>query len=453
MPRVIVSSGHTAQNPGTIANGLREYDVAKAIAKAVIPVLRQNGVQCLVVPPNLDLFKRIEWINQSGFDQSTNDVAIEVHINDDGRSGIEVWHEGKGPSNSQKLAEEILTATVNETGLSNLGNKSEYDHELGSISFIHEVQPISCIIECGFIDNANDAAFLKQDANLQKAGSGIAKGILRYYNMPVAQSSIPQPISNPAVNTNANLPVNNSLQNTFSRPGIATTKPMQPVRPMPTSLPSDNMMSPLTNAGGLDDDFAFDEGLGDDLPAIPQFNRTPIGTNPQAFNPSAGGLPARPGVGGAPAPMLSRDERKEVIKKTYVKILGREPNQNDLNYFLNIGIKEDELIKKMMDSQEHADLVKARQEVISIKQKSIEEQNELIALRAFKTDNEKIIANLTQSLNQKNIALQQMQHKLNSLTYTQKMMQQSPTSNSTSSKKYKGTFLDKLFKAFSDLFE
>ena len=156
--------------------------------------------------------------------------------------------------------------------------------------------------------------------------------------------------------------------------------------------------------------------------------------------------------GAAFAPMPSREERKELIKKNYVKILGREPNQNDLNYFLNIGIREDELIKKMVDSQEHVDLVKARQEVIKIKQQLTEQQTELQQLRALTKDQTRVINNLNASIQQKNSAIGQLQQKINSLLqkfsekYSRKITRKTESG-------YKGNFLDRLFKTFSDLFD
>jgi len=140
-----------------------------------------------------------------------------------------------------------------------------------------------------------------------------------------------------------------------------------------------------------------------------------------------------------------------MITRNYVKILGREPNQNDLTYFLNAGIKEEDLVKKMLESQEHADLIKSRQEVLQTKQSLKDHQLELMQLRAATADQKGIIENLSASVAQKNYALSKMH-------YTLTMLQRSQASGTATNPelnnpKYKGTFLDKLFKAFSDLFE
>lgn len=67
---------------------------------------------------------------------------------------------------------------------------------------------------------------------------------------------------------------------------------------------------------------------------------------------------------------------KERVKEIYKKVLGREGSESDINYIVNLKIEEKELIKRMVDSQEHMELVKAKQEVYEAKRKVEEaEQN------------------------------------------------------------------------------
>lgn len=417
MPRVIISSGHTSTSPGTEANGLREVDLARKIARSVLPQLRGNGVIALAVPPELDLASRIEWINKTGFNEDNDDLALEIHINDGGKRGIEIWYEGEGGNKSEAAAKVILQETVAESALPAVGARSEYDHELGSLAFIHETNTISALIECGYIDNEEDAKFLKEDSNLELLGKGIAKGILKYlkieYKEPqqavtkIPAAQVPAPAS--------------------------TTKVAKP-RFNPYAMP------PVSSNAPIIDDFGMSPGNG--------FNSFAGGGFGQGVTP--GGGMQRPGA--FPA-MPSREERKEFISKNYVKILGREPNQNDLNYFLNIGITEDQLIKKMIDSQEHADLVKSRQEVLRVKKKYNEQQEELQRLRAKANDQEKIISQLQQSIEQKNTSLSDLQSRITNLQKIEAARSISANGADEKAVKYRGTFLDRLFRVFSDLFD
>ena len=116
-----------------------------------------------------------------------------------------------------------------------------------------------------------------------------------------------------------------------------------------------------------------------------------------------------------------------------------------------MGVREDELLRKMVDSQEHADLVKARQEVITAKKQLSDQIAELQDLRAGNEDQKNIIESLNLSINQKNVALTKLQIDIREL---QQKLQEKPVIRKTSKhKKYQGTFLDKVFKAFSDILD
>ncbi len=439
MPRVVISSGHTADNPGTKANGLVEYEVARKIAKATLPYLRGNGIITLSVPSNLELIQRMEWINKTGYDKNTNDLALEIHINDGGEEGVECWYEAEGNNDSQRLSTLLVTSVCEETKLKNRGAKSEYDHEFGSIAFVNETNPISALIECGFIDNANDSKFLSQDANIDKIAKGLAKGVMQYYNLPfrdvpAAVTPVQSP-SKPATTTIS--------PSSKASPPEAKSEPRpedeqrneQPQAPM-------NFTPPPAPQTGFNSSFNNSYTPPAPMGGMNSFNQ------PGGFN-QGGGFNQNMGGNFGAAPMMSRDERKEMISKHYVKILGREPNQNDLNYFLNIGIKEDELIKKMVDSQEHADLVKARQEVIEIKDKFQKQQNEVDQFKSLAKDQKVIIGNLQSLLAQKNSALAKL-HSERGV-----MPKAASTNNAPPAPppNYQGNFLDKLFKVFSDLFD
>lgn len=443
MPRVIISAGHTSQSPGTVANGLKEFEVSRKIAKAIVPHLRRNGVISLSVPPDLDLFKRLEWINNTGYEANLDDVAVEIHCNDGGKTGIEGWHEGEGENESYYLTTAILDEASKETNLEDLGARSEYDHELSSIAFLHEANPTTALVECGFLDNEKDAEFLKDDKNIEKLGKGIARGILKYLGIEYKE----------ATNTN---PQVQATQTNDDKQTKAVPKP--PTRKLPQPTTNSNNLpvaAPNTNLAQAATGVSDNNNPG----SMPAPSRSSFGGGGASggFTPpgsSFGGGGSALGGGNMP----SREDRKKMITDNYVKILGREPNQNDLNYFLNIGIKEEELVQKMLESQEHADLVKARQDVIETKKKFNEQQAELMGLRNQVSDQEKIISNLQESIQHKNYTLAQTQHKMRALIYEQKTTKkpgqaQTSSTNDQLNENFKPSFLDRVFKAFSDIFE
>jgi len=628
MARVIISSGHTASNPGIIANGLNEYELARKIAKYALKYIRLNGIISLSTPPNLDLAQRIEWINKTGYTKATNDLAIEIHINDGNKRGVEGWYEGNGNSPSLELTSYLVEAVCQETSLPSQGVKSEFEHELGSISFVHEANAHASVLECGYIDNAEDSAFLKIEANLDAIGKGIAKGILKFYNLDYREFPVPQAPQVPMVNqfqpqppmtqgVMAGVPVQSVQQYpTGGQPmyqqvpqqgipqypmqqnyGYAQGYPGYPgqtyqqynqypqypqanqiqaqvpqqaqnqtqqaqvqaqvvpqaqaqvqaqaqpqvqvkseesqsVQAQPTEeikekksettdevffkddkletqtdeFENDDFDPDLDADDEIDDDDQIVEEDLDDLEEPENDNidkdkdkendepseksdtdeddedevededddgdldldepiqiQNPVPTN--SFKPvPATSIPSisqsnisPPSYGSSPvsssgyAPLPSREERKKMVLATYNKILGREPNESDLNYFLNIGIREEDLIKKMMDSQEHLDLVNAQKEFKELKEKHETTQKDLEQLKYEHEEQQKIIENMHESIEQKNIALSKMQIDIKEL---QRKLEIKPMIKEKGpAKKYKGTFTDKLFRAVSDVLE
>lgn len=418
MARVIISSGHSSANPGSVSGGLREVDLARLIAKSTLKFLRSQGVISLSVPPEMELLQRIDWINGTGYTARTNDICIEIHINDGGKSGIEAWYEGDGGNPSQQLTEYILEGAVAESKLPSQGAKSEYKHEIGSISFIHETIPTASLIECGYIDNLSDAEFLRNPANIDLIGKGIAKGICKFLKVEFRELPAPSPTT-----------IQSQAQSRAQTQGQFPVQPTQaavPAQPVAQPINRQPIMSPQPSTTS----FNNNSGFGQQPPVTPTGN------------------------GSAFTPLPSREERRKMIVTLYTKILGREPSQNDINYFLNIGIREDELLKKMMESQEHADLVKSKQEFSTIKQQFETQQSELAQLKTAVEDQTKVIEGLNYSISQKNAAIVSMQNTFSQIQANSPEKAFSSVSNGKGKASgYKGSFLDRLFKAFSDLFE
>lgn len=374
MPRVLISAGHTNQDPGTVIDGIREVDLTRQIAQAITKELRQSNIITLAVPPNLDLANRIQWINQTGYNEESGDVCLEVHINDGNKQGIEAWFKDQNEK-SEKFTKAVVDSVVKELNWTNQGVNNEKKHPFGSLAFLDNTKPISTLVECGYLDNDKDREFLKDSSNIEKLAKALANGIKNFLN----QSSNKQ----------------EETTTLATRPQTTPASTNTPVQTTPQPAPSPSPYTPPSprQMGG---------GFGS------QYNY------PSSSGSSFGGPRTTPSQmsGGSSTGYMSREERREMIQNNYIKILGREPSQSDLNYFLNIGIVEDQLIKKMVDSQEHADLVKSRQEIIKTKEQFINHKNELMGLRAKVNDQKGIIKNLNLLLIQKNKAIQELNQKL-----------------------------------------
>jgi hypothetical protein len=368
MARIIVSAGHTKADPGSSHGDLKEADLTRAIAKKIIPHLRASGVITLSVPPDLDLSKRIEWINGTGYAAKYNDVAVEIHINDGNKTGYEFWFGGEEEAKSQKLAEGIMDTLKEDTKLPSQGIHNHTKHEYGSLAFIEQTNTISVMLECLYIDNEEDIKRLKDESFVDKMSESIAKGILKYLKIDFKKA-----------------PENTTNQS----PTQQTTQENQNNTSQPPS----------------------------------QFGAYP------------------------PRKHMSKAEREEMIINMYQRILGRNPNQNDMNYFLNIGIDEDGLLKRMVNSQEHLDILQAAQQYYMMRTKFETQSYDITRLQVESRDKDIMVHNYKQLLHQKNQHISRLNAQLQQ--YTGRPGNKNGPPNSPQKKQYKGTIGDRIFHFFS----
>lgn len=182
MPRVLISAGHTVMDPGAIYGDLREADLTRKIAPMVLNALSKADIEMQAVPLDLALPDRIQWINSTGYSAELGDILVEIHVNDaDGsKRGIEIWYEGAGNNESEKIGAVIADSVISEQGFTSQGVRSEQDHDLGSLRFLNATLPHASIVEVLFIDNQEDILILKDDNRLQAIAQSIAKGIAKY---------------------------------------------------------------------------------------------------------------------------------------------------------------------------------------------------------------------------------------------------------------------------------
>jgi N-acetylmuramoyl-L-alanine amidase len=355
MARVIISAGHTQKEPGAVVQELREVDLTRKIATNVTQKLRAKGIITLSTPPELDLAARVDWINKTGYKGETEDIAIEFHINDGGKSGLEGWHKDKVDNKSKELTTCIIEEACKKANLENQGVKSEYDHPLKTLAFVHNTNTTSSLIECLYLDNPKDQEFLKDDSKISLLADGIVNGILKFFGILDEQPNI----------------------------NIQTPQPTT----LPTTMPGSTYSPPP-------------------MPSYPQY------TTPSP-RPAFGQTPTFGAPTTTPQPQQSREERSKVIKDKYQQILGRKVNDQDLNYFLNLGLTEDQMIRRLVESQEHVDIIKNHQDCKKIKPKYEKLISENQKLKNEVKDKEELLSKQNQLIGQKNASIQSLEHATN----------------------------------------
>lgn len=174
--KVYLGVGHGGSDPGAVANGFKEKDLALDVAKACAEALKNNGVEVKISRESdisKDLSARIKECNAY-----KPDLAVDIHFNAGGGDGAEVYH-AKQDNSDDKLAQNILDELKaigqNSRGLKTKTTSSGADY----FGFIRQITCPSVLVECAFIDNKTDIAIADTLSERKTMGTAIAKGILK----------------------------------------------------------------------------------------------------------------------------------------------------------------------------------------------------------------------------------------------------------------------------------
>ncbi|KYD02621.1 N-acetylmuramoyl-L-alanine amidase [Heyndrickxia sporothermodurans] len=185
--KIAIDAGHGYNTAGKrVPDGsMREWEFNNATALKVRDLLKDyENVEVLLthdttgktdVPLTTRTNKANNW---------KADVLVSIHANalDDKWSsahGIETWiyTSIKNGSETYKLAENLQSALIKETGLANRGVKK------GDLHMVRETHMPAALVECGFMSNKDEAKLLKSDAYRQKCAQAIVEGLVKQYKL------------------------------------------------------------------------------------------------------------------------------------------------------------------------------------------------------------------------------------------------------------------------------
>lgn len=181
MAKVFIGVGHGGNDPGAVANGLRESDLNLRASLFLRDALQRHNVSVKmsrIKDENDDLNEEIRECNAYN-----PDLAIDCHTNAGGGSGFEVYHSKNTSGNSYKMAKNINNVMVSKgyksRGLKTKLNASGNDY----FGFIRSVNASSIIAEMAFIDNLSDISNFDEDHELKAYAECLCEGILRTLNI------------------------------------------------------------------------------------------------------------------------------------------------------------------------------------------------------------------------------------------------------------------------------
>ena len=174
--KVFLGVGHGGADSGAVGNGFKEKDLNLAIALACNSELVRHGVNVLMSRTKDENDTLTEEIKECNAFKP--DLAIDIHNNAGGGDGVEAFHHyngGTGKTLALNVLEEIVKIGQNSRGAKTRKNANGKDY----YGFIRETSAPAVIVECAFIDNANDIKIIDTAAEQKTMGIAIAKGILK----------------------------------------------------------------------------------------------------------------------------------------------------------------------------------------------------------------------------------------------------------------------------------
>lgn len=177
---VFLSAGHGGDNPGAVANGLKEKDINLNALLACKEVLEAHNVKVIASrtkDESDDVYEEVKEANASGAE-----IAVSFHANAGGGDGFEAFYYSTSEK-GKKLAS-LGEKYVKELGQNSRGLKTG-DH----LYFVRKTTMTSVLFESFFLDNAKDKEIGDTIQEQKNFGVAYAKAILEYLGIEYKATS------------------------------------------------------------------------------------------------------------------------------------------------------------------------------------------------------------------------------------------------------------------------
>ena len=177
MVKIFIDPGHGGTDSGAVGNGLQEKNITLQIATSLRDILLNEYEDVSVMlsrtsDQTVSLSERTDTANNWGAD-----YYLSIHINSGGGTGFESYiYPGVGAPTTtyQNIIHQEVLKIVDFT---DRGEKT------ADFFVLRNSKMPAMLTENGFIDNANDAAKLKNTSFLTRIARGHANGLARAFNL------------------------------------------------------------------------------------------------------------------------------------------------------------------------------------------------------------------------------------------------------------------------------
>lgn len=191
MTKIVIDPGHGGNDPGAIGpNGIKEKDVALAIAKKVAALLKSAGIDAQLTRDN-DVFVELSARAAKANTAKAN-YFVSIHCNSATSSqahGTETYCYAKG-GEGEKLAAAVQKHLIQELKLTDRGVKT------ANYAVLRETKMPAILTEVAFISNPQEEALLRNELFQNLAAKAIAEGICEYLNIKLPSQNTAQKPTN-----------------------------------------------------------------------------------------------------------------------------------------------------------------------------------------------------------------------------------------------------------------
>lgn len=180
MAKVFIGVGHGGTDSGAVGNGFLEKDLNLSIALSVRDELIRHGIDVKMSREKDEYDNLSEEIKECN--SFNPDYAVDIHNNAGGGDGFEVYYHykgGKGKDFAESIISEVVKLGQNSRGAKTRVSANGSDY----YGFIRNTYCPANIVECAFIDNAEDIKIIDTKEEQMAMGKAIAKGILKEFNI------------------------------------------------------------------------------------------------------------------------------------------------------------------------------------------------------------------------------------------------------------------------------
>ncbi|MDY7222096.1 N-acetylmuramoyl-L-alanine amidase [Halalkalibacterium halodurans] len=175
--KFFLDPGHGGRDPGAVANGVQEKDIALSVALAIKKFLEENfdNVEVKLSREDdrfLSLSERARLANAWGAD-----YFVSIHCNAGGGTGFETFIHDSRSTKSVAYQNVVHPAILDKMGVRDRGKKA------ANFAVLRLTNMPAILTENLFVDNARDAALLKDPAFLQQVARGHVEGIAKAFGL------------------------------------------------------------------------------------------------------------------------------------------------------------------------------------------------------------------------------------------------------------------------------